>query len=299
MNRLSCVVMSLSVASALQVRCWKLIADQNESRVSAVAFHNVRDSQFYHFRASQRRRHPGRTRFRSYMALPTKKISVGSSSREDPMPSTTLPSSLPSLRFITNPSCPFAQKSWIALECVKAQTRNFHYRVDIVDLYGPGGKPDWFWEINPAGTVPVLQVTTCGEVVNYCDSDGILDYLQNEFFVRAAERSEKDNALVQKLRDSVNRMLPIGKQAVLLGRNDVPKELKDQLSSLNSQVLGPYLAGNSISVADCHAFPFLWRLQQHYSDFRVVAPDLDRWLQMCKQQKVFSTTIKSNWWWWW
>jgi glutathione S-transferase len=297
MNRLSCVLMNLSVAAALQVQCWKLVANQNESRISAAPFHNVHNSQWDHCRAAQRRRHRGT---RSYMALPTKRISVGSSSREDPMPSTTLPSPLPSLRFITNPSCPFAQKSWIALECAKAQTRNFHYRVDIVDLYGPGGKPDWFWEINPAGTVPVLQVTTCGEVVNYCDSDGILDYLQNEFFLRAAGGSEKENALVRKWRDNVNRMLPVGKQAVLRSRNSgVPKELKDQLSSLNSQALGPYLAGKSISVADCHAFPFLWRLQQHYSDFRMVAPALDQWLQMCKQQKVFSTTIKSNWWWWW
>lgn len=59
----------------------------------------------------------------------------------------------PTYRFITNPMCPFAQKVWIAFEC-----GNISYQREEISLYGSGGKPDWFWKLNPV--VPFIVTPT-------------------------------------------------------------------------------------------------------------------------------------------
>ena len=75
------------------------------------------------------------------------------------------------LRFVTNRQCPFAHKAWIALE---ESQRPFE--MEEISLYGPNGKPDWFWKLYPAGTVPDL---VAGDQV-LPDSDNILDNLDTE-----------------------------------------------------------------------------------------------------------------------
>jgi len=52
--------------------------------------------------------------------------------------------------------CPFAQKAWVALE-----TSGCEYEMKEISLYGSGGKPDWFWKLNPRGTVSLkLEYTS-------------------------------------------------------------------------------------------------------------------------------------------
>ena len=75
-----------------------------------------------------------------------------------------------STTFVTNRACPFAQKAWIALEACQAP-----FEMKEVSLYGNNGKPDWFLELNPAGTVPVLECF--GGAVVLPDSDLILDQI--------------------------------------------------------------------------------------------------------------------------
>jgi len=76
-------------------------------------------------------------------------------------------------QFVTNKQCPFAQKAWIALEASGCP-----YEMREVSLYGSGGKPDWFWKLNPQGTVPIVAVkggTGGGEDAVFADSELILD----------------------------------------------------------------------------------------------------------------------------
>jgi glutathione S-transferase len=56
-------------------------------------------------------------------------------------------------KFITNRMCPYAQKVWMALEVLQIS-----YTMVEIPLYGKDGKPDWFLQYNPKGTVPVLVV---------------------------------------------------------------------------------------------------------------------------------------------
>ena len=114
------------------------------------------------------------------------------------------PSNPSRLRLVTNKKCPFAQKGksshatprflyllisphpthpiascihlitytvWIAIEEYAGPKG---YDLMEVGLYGSGGKPSWFMDINPAGQVPVLWLPT-GRIIT--ESDDIIDYL--------------------------------------------------------------------------------------------------------------------------
>jgi glutathione S-transferase len=56
-------------------------------------------------------------------------------------------------------------------------------------------------------------------------------------------------------------IIPTGRKALLGGSKD---ELVDVSVSLDEQVTGPYLCGETVTVADCAAFPFLWRINDEY-----------------------------------
>lgn len=196
-----------------------------------------------------------------------------------------------SARFITNKMCPFAQKAWIALEASGAD-----YSLEQVSLYGAGGKPDWFWELNPEGTVPILVVSD-GETV-FPDSDLILNEIAQ--VPGGEDLIPADPAAVeaaQSFRRCLKEFLPIGKNAVLGGSKG---PMWDKLRELDGLVVGPYVCGDSVSVADCAGFPFLWRIENEYGSLNQQGcPNLANWLQTCKKNSAFSKTIQSSWWWWW
>lgn len=112
-------------------------------------------------------------------------------------------------RFITNSKCPFAQKAWIALECSQVT-----YELVKISLYGTNGKPDWFWKVNPVGTVPVF---VCEDGTVLPDSDSILDMHERSGTIQNSA-SLCDPAVVQQVsewRAFINeKLLPIGKKAV-------------------------------------------------------------------------------------
>ena len=199
-------------------------------------------------------------------------------------------------RFITNKMCPFAQKVWCALEA--SQTP---YEMEEIRLYGANGKPSWFMKLNPRGTVPVL-VSNGGAAV-YPDSDVILDQyeignLSGNAPIYPPEDREDVRKAIKEWRDRINAMLPDGKSAVLSGK--LSKALHQHLVDMDSAVVGPFLASQRLTTADCHAFPFLWRLAQEYpSAFESDYPALKEWVATCEEHPSLSRTIQSSWWWWW
>jgi glutathione S-transferase len=206
-------------------------------------------------------------------------------------------------RLVTHKSCPFAQKAWIALECSKQS-----YELEEISLYGSGGKPSWFLQLNPSGTVPVLVCNGGSRQVVLPDSDLILDALECGSIssaIQMQQGSETVNLLllehesslaesVKAWRSFTNKMLPVGKRAVLSGST---APLLKLLRDMDANVVGPYLVGNQITTADCHAFPFLWRIE---TEFGLAAfPKIQSWLDICSQQPAFQKTIQTSWWWWW
>jgi glutathione S-transferase len=195
-------------------------------------------------------------------------------------------------RLVTHKSCPFAQKAWIALECSEQP-----YELEEISLYGSGGKPSWFLQLNPSGKVPVL-VCDGGPVV-LPDSDLILDAIERGSVptVDLLLLPEDDPSLAESVkawRSSINEMLPVGKKAVLSGAT---APLLKLLRDMDANVVGPYLVGDHVTMADCHAFPFLWRIETEFglADY----PKIQSWLDNCSQQPAFQKTIQPSWWWWW
>ena len=196
-------------------------------------------------------------------------------------------------RLITNKMCPFAQKAWIALETSKTP-----FEMQEISLYGANGKPDWFWELNPQGTVPVV-VYGNGETV-LPDSDLILDQI-DQISAAAVETTaplcpSNLKSDISDWRQRINDMLPVGKQSVFA--NKPSSKLKQQLKAMNDAVKGSYLTGQTVTVADCHAFPFLWRLNTEFP-LEKEYPQLAEWIQTCSNLPSFRKTIQSSWWWWW
>lgn len=197
-----------------------------------------------------------------------------------------------STTFVTNRACPFAQKAWIALEVCRAP-----FEMKEVSLYGSNGKPDWFLELNPAGTVPVLECF--GGAVVYPDSDLILEQIcQGAVEGGSVLKADDDEMekLVQDFRSELAAMLPVGK-AVVLGNKGKRDELWEILKRMDRKVVGPWLCGDKVTIADCAVFPFLWRLENEFG--LDDCPKLKTWLSTCEKEEAFRKTIQSSWWWWW
>lgn len=190
-----------------------------------------------------------------------------------------------SATFVTNKMCPFAQKCWSALEA-----SHLPYELKEVGLYGAGGKPNWFLKLNPKGTVPVLEISGKSPTV-YPDSELILDYINSNTDLKSPEKDEE----IQKWRNIVsNQIIPIGKRAVLGGGRE---QLDELLQEIDGEVEGPFLCGDAITVADCAAFPFVWRINDEFGlddDSK-----LKKWLSVCVETDCFKKTIRRSWWWWW
>jgi glutathione S-transferase len=199
-------------------------------------------------------------------------------------------------RFVTNTMCPFAQKVHLALEASETP-----YEMEEISLYGSNGKPDWFLKLNPKGTVPVL--VSHGGAAVYPDSDVVVDQyeagnLQGNTPIYPPEDRTDVRERIAIWRKRINAMLPDGKAAVLGGQ--LTPALAHHLTVLNEAVEGPYLASQRVTTADCHAFPFLWRLSQEYpSAFAKDYSALEDWLDLCAEQTAFRRTIQPSWGWWW
>jgi len=200
------------------------------------------------------------------------------------------------LLFITNKKSPFAQKVWIALEA-----SGISYEMKEID----GNPPPWFLEINPDGTVPVL---VCGELT-LTDSEVILDFLSNykDSKRKLYPTNESTQELVLKWRELiVNQVIPKGKKAIC-GRNSMTayftkNKFIDFMDDLDNQVIGPFLCGDDMTIADCAAFPFLWRINETVGLKNKKEEQYQRlteWIQTCMREEAFRMTVQETWWFWW
>eukprot|EP00472_Partenskyella_glossopodia_P007854 CAMPEP_0197519152 /NCGR_PEP_ID=MMETSP1318-20131121/4421_1 /TAXON_ID=552666 /ORGANISM="Partenskyella glossopodia, Strain RCC365" /LENGTH=193 /DNA_ID=CAMNT_0043069973 /DNA_START=258 /DNA_END=836 /DNA_ORIENTATION=+ len=175
----------------------------------------------------------------------------------------------PKVKFVTNRMCPFAQRTWIALEM-----SGVSFDLAEISLYGSNGKPDWFWKLNPKGEVPVLSIPN-GDVV--IDSENTLDYIGNNFNTELLPKNSNEKKCSQKWREIINNDLkPIGK-GVVLGY-EKKDSIHQVLKELETTLVGPYVVGDHFTVADASAIPFFQRLE---SEFGVLGgggyPKLEKW----------------------
>jgi glutathione S-transferase len=184
-----------------------------------------------------------------------------------------------------------AQKVWIALEVANAP-----YEMEEIALYGEGGKPEWFLELNPNGTVPVLVIFGGARILK--DSDLILD----EFHkvgngASLVPSGRKAASKATGFRALLSEFLPLGKAAVLGGHK---AKMWSKLKELDSNIEGPYICGEQVTIADCAAFPFLWRIDSEFGPVeKEGCNNIRAWLDHCQKNPGFAKTIQGTWWWWW
>jgi glutathione S-transferase len=73
----------------------------------------------------------------------------------------------------------------------------------------------------------------------------------------------------------------------------MPK-LRSLLREMNNLVTGPYLVGGEITLADCAAFPFVWRIDNDYGIGKSNNDGEDRlreWLDICVEAEAVKTTV--------
>uniref|UniRef100_A0A7S4NGJ4 GST C-terminal domain-containing protein n=2 Tax=Odontella aurita TaxID=265563 RepID=A0A7S4NGJ4_9STRA len=170
-----------------------------------------------------------------------------------------------------------------------------------VSLYGAGGKPDWFMDLNPEGQVPVL--TCFGGAKIFIDSEYILTRIADGVVEGGSKLMPDSDVNKEKMEewrhDISNRVIPIGKLAVQKGGKNVD-ELMELLKEMDVKIKGPYLCGDAVTVADCAAFPFLWRINDEWPlTEENGCENIRKWLDKCTANPAFAKTIQGAWWWWW
>ena len=202
------------------------------------------------------------------------------------------------VELVTHKWCPFAQRAWIALEA-----KGTEYKMKEVSLYGAGGKPSWFLELNPKGQVPVVVIN--GEPV--VESDVCVDAVDRiEPSGSLSPGGDEGEARVDALRAIVSDMIaPAGKALMLQGGASAEQKLADALMAMDellSEGSGPFLCGESISRGDISAFPFLQRIDDEFTLSVAAGQEciaLSSWMKGMREHPAVASTILGNYWWWW
>ncbi|EKX51127.1 hypothetical protein GUITHDRAFT_161619 [Guillardia theta CCMP2712] len=191
----------------------------------------------------------------------------------------------------TNKMCPFAQKAWIALEEKKVK-----YDLVEISLYGSGGKPRWFLDMNPKGQVPVLKH---GDKV-VVESDEILKYIDQHMGSTGdlTKGHESDVAAWMKFLGS--EVLPSGK--ALINGYGSKTSLNEALRRMEERIQGPFIFGGDFTLADIASAPFFQRMMTEQARLglnRQEYPKIFAWYEAIKAKPSFSNTVVKSWWWWW
>jgi glutathione S-transferase len=181
--------------------------------------------------------------------------------------------------------CPFTQKANLAL-----RVKGFEPRVAYVDL---ANKPQWFLDLNKAGTAPTY-ITQSGEVLT--ESDDIMAF------------ADKEGSGPQLLgRAGGEELWAVAKQvfpafaAVLKNKEaadeaKLMEDLKAKLAALDSALgSGPLLLGEEMSEVDCRLAPFLFHINSalpHYKKVELLSqyPKISKYFEAVSKTPAFQQT---------
>ena len=159
-----------------------------------------------------------------------------------------------------------------------------------IDLHN---KPQWFFDINPAGSVPVLdtgdrKITESAEIVEFAEeknpnptlrqpgNDKAMEVSKNIFNVFGAWAKNSDKSKDAELKDTfVAELSKINKFLVANG--------------------GPLLCGKDWSIADCHFAPRIYHIQavaKHYLKYTGVGemPGIKAYMDYAFNSDLFKST---------
>ncbi|MBD2770695.1 glutathione S-transferase family protein [Iningainema tapete] len=211
-----------------------------------------------------------------------------------------------SILFYANRNCPYAQRSWLTLLELKV---DFEYQE--IEL-GKDNKTDWFLELNPNGTVPVIKH---GDTVIY-ESLVVNEYLCEVFGDDKVNLMPNDPAGRSRARILINRCdskfvklsysylshKRTAEEDSVVKDNQLRTQLEDELRFLDNAISstgGPYFMGKTVSLVDTAYMPFFERMSvalAHWKDFDIKnlsLPHLNTWLEVMSNREAYQKTRMS------
>ncbi len=161
-------------------------------------------------------------------------------------------------------NCPFSQKANLAL-----RLRGVPFEIETVDLEN---KPDWFLELNEAGTTPVFVgdgfvLKSSDDIVDHADKVGTkgaaLNVSSNPHLESANECAAPVFSAFVSLMKNRGDDAPL-KAGLMAALEGVEKHLKE--------AGGKFLLGDEVSAVDCNLAPKLWHIAvagKYYKDVEV------------------------------
>ncbi|KFW76496.1 Glutathione S-transferase omega-1, partial [Manacus vitellinus] len=174
--------------------------------------------------------------------------------------------------------CPFAQRTRLVL-----RAKGISHEVVNINLKN---KPDWFFEKNPSGLVPVLE-TSKGQLI--WESPITCEYLDEAFPEKKLMPSDPYERARQKMiLEDFSKVVPDQCRIMLTCKRRLGLALFLILSKRNTVFFG----GNSISMLDYMIWPWFERLEAfQLKDTLNHAPKLQRWMEAMKEDPAVKATM--------
>lgn len=201
------------------------------------------------------------------------------------------------INFLSAWFCPFAQRTWIALE-----EKGLEYTLHEVALkdeatgqwFQFGEKPKWWLNLNPLGKVPVLAVKHGSRLDSVYESSICNEYLED---VGAAHDAPSlfSSELIERAHQRIvidrfsSKLMPKFYSFLVRQDNGQQEECAQQITTemkwLESQAHddGPFFSGSQFSMVDAAIAPWFLR-QDSLTKFRGFempsdVPKLQRWMR--------------------
>lgn len=177
------------------------------------------------------------------------------------------------------------------------------------------GRPDWYLNINPRGKVPALQIPNDENAILY-ESAICNEYLCDQFAMKSKDNEAVTfmpstpllRARVRLLNDHYDSVVGPAQFTFLMNKDvekdpDLIKAMEDSLNVYEQAIFtsgGPFLMGETFTLADVHLLPFFYRLVvslSHYKGYRLDPQRYSRlltWLDVSLQRETVRAATPSE-----
>lgn len=190
------------------------------------------------------------------------------------------------------------------------EEKGIGYNLTPVDVFAPEGPPDSYLALNPFGKIPALRHR---DFVLY-ETTAILRYVDETF---DGPPLQPDETLMRARMNQILAILDTYAYSTLVWEIFVERVVKPRDGSAPDEVRissamgqarrivtaleglkqpGPYLLGNQLTLADCHAAPMLhlFQLAEEGTLLLKSAPELSGWLETFRSRPSFLKTAPTE-----
>ncbi|XP_067393277.1 glutathione S-transferase omega-1 [Emydura macquarii macquarii] len=189
--------------------------------------------------------------------------------------------------------CPFAQRTRLVLKA-----KGINHEIVNVNLKN---KPDWLFEKNPFGLVPILE-TSKGQLIY--ESPITCDYLDEAYPGKKLLPTDPYERAYQKmLLERFSKLPPLAHKHLLAVKNGedssaLKAEISEKLDKFEEILASHktvFYGGDSVSMIDYMIWPWFERLEFfQFHDCLQHSPKLRRWVEAMKEDPAVQATMTDS-----